>query len=118
MNLLTTYVSVCFSGLTKLQALTLNKELADVDYFPQSDCHAPSTKQNPAPIYTAILPLRSEVIDDVMSFYIKQQLTIEQCRIQISIPTQVSGTKPVFTVPPIVNHMLIHLNCGLVVMTE
>ena len=78
MNLLTTHVSVCFSGLTKLQALTLNKELADVDYFPQSESHAPSTKQNPAPIYTAILPLRSEVIDDVMSFYIKQQLIIEQ----------------------------------------
>ena len=118
MNLLTTHVSVCFSGLTKLQALTLNKELADVDYFPQSDCHEQSITPNLASKYSATLPLRADLIDDVMSFYIKQQLTIEQCRIQISISAKVSGTKSVFTVPPIVNHMLIHLNCGLVVMTE
>ena len=118
MTQLTANVSVCFSALTKMQALTLKRELADVDYFLEDDALEQSSSPNPVPIYSATLTLRFELIDDVMSFYIKQQLTIEQCHIQIILPTQREDTQAAFSVPPIVNHMLTHLNCGLVVVAK
>ncbi|MDP4983811.1 hypothetical protein [Pseudoalteromonas tunicata] len=106
-------VMFCFNNLNKLQALTLQREVQSARYLQQN-----STTQSPA-LFSGQIPLYEGQIDDIISFFIKQQLSVEQCQIVISgqkLQSSDGSTEPaVLPVPNIVNHMLKHIDCTLII---
>lgn len=94
-------VLFCFLSLNKMQSFTLKKELFDVI----------TTEVELNKLYTGLVPLTEANFNDIIDFYIKQQLSIEQC--DISIIVKSTGHGQSYPVPNIVSKMLKHLDCSI-----
>lgn len=90
-----------FLSLNKMQSFTLKKELFDVT----------TTEVELNKLYTGLVPLTELNFDDIIDFYIKQQLSIEQCDISILVKSSNHGQS--YPIPNIVSKMLKHLECSL-----
>lgn len=90
-----------FLVLNRMQSYTLNKELMD------TYCIEVEEKKQ----YIGMVPLTEVNFNDIIDFYIKQQLKLEDC--DIAIKVKMAQSKSYHTVPPIVSQMLKHIECGM-----
>jgi hypothetical protein len=97
MEHLTLEISFRFRQLNKMQVLTLCRELEEVSY--------------PKPgSFEALVVLKTENLDAINMFYVRQGLNVSNCDIFVSVKG-VDTTS--FTLPAIVNQMLKHIDCPL-----
>lgn len=90
-----------FLSLNRMQSFTLNKELMD------AYCIEVEEKKQ----YIGMVPLTDINFNDIIDFYIKQQLKLDDC--DITIKVNVSETQGHHSVPTIVSQMLKHIECSL-----
>jgi len=96
-----------FLSLNRMQSFTLNKELMD------AYCIEVEEKKR----YIGMVPLTPMSLNDIIDFYIKQQLTLDDCDISIMVNMEkVNVSQPI---PKIVSDMLKHIECSMsVVLTQ
>lgn len=104
---------LCFNQLNKMQAITLVREVQGAHYQQEN------TEATERPTFCGQIPLDDSQIDDIMSFFIKQQLRVEQCSIVISAQSlteaQAEISPQYFTAPNVVNLMLKQIDCAIVI---
>jgi enhancing lycopene biosynthesis protein 2 len=90
-----------------MQSFTLNKELME------AYCIEIEDKKK----YIGMVPLTAMNFNHIIDFYIKQQLTLDNC--DISIMVKMEKEKVNQHVPHIVSEMLKHIECSMsVVLTQ
>jgi len=98
-----------FLSLNRMQSFTLNKELMD------AYCIEVEEKKQ----YLGMVPLTAMSLDDIIDFYIKQQLTLDDCDILIMVNMEREKVNVSQPVPNIVSDMLKHIECSMsVVLTQ
>tara|TARA_B100001063_G_C16610456_1_gene475462 strand:+ start:165 stop:494 length:330 start_codon:yes stop_codon:yes gene_type:complete len=95
-------VSFRFLSLNKLQAHTLEREVANSSarYVEDKNC------------YVGTIPLTEDIFDPLMIFFERQQIALSNCDIFLSVLS--SKDTNIVDVPSSVNKMLKHINCKLV----
>lgn len=110
MTHLTIDISFRFCQLNKMQALTLSREIDGVSYTANPDTEATVGGQTKPGSYSALVPLKSENLEAITMFYVRQGMEVSNCDILVCI----TGVKAAgFTLPAIVNQMLKHVDCPL-----
>jgi hypothetical protein len=90
-----------FLRLDKFQALTLEREVIGATYQQPSE----------GSYFVGSVPLQEGLIDDINTFYVRQQVDVNDSDIMISIKSE--NRQEAFGVPPIVNQFLKHIDCTL-----
>ncbi|TLU61094.1 hypothetical protein FE810_15590 [Thalassotalea litorea] len=94
-------VSFRFLKLDKLQAYTLKHEVANSSFreHHKNNC------------YVGTVLLSESCIDEINDFYVRQQVSLEDCDIFVSIVSEIDSN--IVDVPTIVNRMLKYIDCKL-----
>ena len=100
-----TDVSFRFLKLDKLQALTLKHEIVGADYLQHRDGH-----------YIGIISLQESVFEDLITFFVRQQIPLANCDIYICTGEQPDNQS--FAVPMTVNKLLKHIDCQLTICID
>ena len=95
---MSTSVYFRYLRLNKLQALTLQREIPGAESVESGKGY-----------YLAQVPLRSENIDAINMYFVRQQIAINESDILI-VASEINKGE-VVTAPSVVNHMLKHINC-------
>ena len=95
-----------FLSLNRMQSFTLNKELMD------AYCIEVKEKKQ----YIGMVPLTPMSLNDIIDFYIKQQLQLDDCDINIRV--EADAGNEYYQVPNIVSDMLKHIDCSMSVVVE
>jgi hypothetical protein len=92
-----------FFNLNKLQAYTLEREVSG----------SSKTEHTKNDSYDASVTLRSDNLEDIFDFFIRQRIETSECDILISIDKNMDASK--IAVPELVNRMLKFVDCKLTV---
>lgn len=108
MTHLTIDISFRFCQLNKMHALS--REIDGVSYTENLDTEATAGGQTKPRSYSALVALKSENLEAITMFYVRQGMDVSNCDILVCI----TGAKLAgFTLPAIVNQMLKHVDCPL-----
>lgn len=93
--------SIRFLSLNKLQALTLEREVVG----------ASQSKHFKNDFYVGCVVLMDDNLEDIVHFFIRQQLKIDDCDLFISVFSNLDSN--IVDVPNLVNRMLKYIDCRL-----
>ncbi|MDN4502481.1 hypothetical protein QX776_08710 [Alteromonadaceae bacterium BrNp21-10] len=88
-----------FLKLDKLQAITLTHEIKGSSYIPHDKGR-----------YEGSIELEECYFEDLITFFVRQQIPLSACDILVSVASQQTGT---FATPMVVNKMLKHIDCQI-----
>ncbi|CCQ10043.1 hypothetical protein PALB_9080 [Pseudoalteromonas luteoviolacea B = ATCC 29581] len=87
-----------FLKLNKMQLLTLVREIADAEEIKSKDSHS----------FAVMIPLCEANLDDITMFFVRQQISIDDCDLHLVKPAEASSA---LCAPMILNKMLKHIDC-------
>ncbi|MFB0979966.1 MAG: hypothetical protein QMC62_03500 [Alteromonadaceae bacterium] len=94
-------ISFRFNRLDKMQAFTLEREIAGSTCEDHIEDHC----------YIVCVPLSNYNFDDINDYYVRQRVELKDCDILVRVSSNF-GTK-IFDIPLIVNRMLKYIDCKL-----